>query len=286
MRNLNEHNMTEAVNARLSNCTDPRLKEIMSSLTKHLHNFVREVELTEAEWFEGIKYLTATGKMCDDKRQEFILLSDTLGVSMLTVALNNRKPAAATEATVFGPFHVPDAPLFANGADISNGALGLPFFVSGQIRGLDGEPIPNVLLDVWHADEAGFYDVQYANSDLSGRARLHADADGRFQFRTIKPAAYPIPTDGPVGKMLQAVGRHPWRPAHIHFMLQAEGYETLITHVFENGDPYLDSDAVFGVRSSLIGDYVQHEAGVLQDGTVISTSFYTLNFDFVLNPAK
>jgi hydroxyquinol 1,2-dioxygenase len=285
MRNVDENNITDVVNGRLGDCSDARLKEIVASLTTHLHNFVREVKLTEAEWMAGIEFLTATGHKCDGKRQEFILLSDALGVSMLTVAMNQGAASAATEATVFGPFHVADAPMFENGADLANGAKGSPCFVTGQVRGVDGEPVSHALLDVWHADEDGYYDVQYAGSALAGRGRLRADAEGRFHFSTIKPVAYPIPTDGPVGQLLSAVGRHPWRPAHIHFMLQAGGYERLVTQVFDSRCPYLDSDAVFGVRSSLVGDYVHHAAGTEYRGRVIAEPFYTLDFAFVLQPA-
>jgi hydroxyquinol 1,2-dioxygenase len=286
MRNLNENTITEAVNARLSTDTPPRLREIMTSLTKHLHDFVREVQLTEEEWMQGIQFLTATGQKCDDKRQEFILLSDTLGVSTLCVALNNRTPAPATESTVFGPFHAEGAAFFEAGSDISNGARGTPCFVKGQVRSVTGEPVPHAEIDVWHSDDAGFYDVQTGADEFRCRARLRADEHGNFRFRTIKPAAYPIPDDGPVGQMLNSVGRHPWRPAHIHFLVQAKGYEKLITQVFEDGDRYLDSDAVFGVRSSLVGQYPLHSAGEAYEGSVVDTPFYTLDFDLVLIPQK
>ena len=218
MRNIDEHNITDAVIARFENCTDPRLKEILSALVRHLHDFVRETRLTEKD----IEFLTATGHRSDAKRQEFILLSDTLGVSMLTVAQNHSLPAGATEATVFGPFHVEDAPRFANGADIGAGAPGEPLFVDCTIRSNDGAPLAGATVDVWQADQEGFYDVQYQN--LEGhRARgvLHSDGEGRVRFRSILPVAYPVPTDGPVGRMLVASGRHPWRPAHVHFRVQA-----------------------------------------------------------------
>lgn len=277
-----EVNITEAVNQRLSDCKNPRLVQLVSSLTQHLHDFVREVELTEEEWLYAIQFLTETGHMCTDKRQEFILLSDVLGISMLTVLINNRKPRSATEATVFGPFHVENAPWYKNGDDISHGAKGTPCFVSGKVKGVNGEPIKAVL-DIWHSDEDGFYDVQYPDDKVAGRGKLHTDDDGQFHFRTIKPVAYPIPTDGPVGTLLQGVSRHPWRPAHIHFMVVAEGYDTLITHVFEKTDPYLMSDAVFGVRSSLLGDYVRHGAGEkAPDGTIMNEPFYTMNYDMIL----
>jgi hydroxyquinol 1,2-dioxygenase len=285
MRNINEHTITAAVLDRMAQCEDPRLKEIMSALVRHMHDFAREVKLTEAEWAAGIDFLTATGQKCSDKRQEFILLSDTLGLSMLTVALNHAKSAQATEATVFGPFHVQGAPKLALGGDISGGAKGEPLFVNATVRGRDGEPVADAEVDVWEADAEGFYDVQRAGLDRpQGRAVFRTDAEGRLWFRGVMPVAYPIPTDGPVGVMLRATKRHPWRPAHVHFMIKAPGYETLITHVFRDGDEYLDSDAVFGVRNSLIGDFVSHRDGVAPDGSVQATPFHTLKFDFVLEP--
>ena len=274
MRNLNQDTVTQAVLARLATTPDPRLKEILTSLVQHLHAFAREVKLTEAEWLAGIQFLTATGQMCDDKRQEFILLSDTLGLSMLTVAMNNDKPAGCTEPTVFGPFFLEDAPQFELGDDVANGAKGEPCLVRGSIKSLDGTPIPNALINVWQADAEGHYDVQYSHlAHPQARGILHADEHGNFHFKTILAEAYPIPSDGPVGRMLSATRNHPWRPAHLHFMIEAEGYERLITHVFRDHDKYLDSDVVFGVRSSLIADWVK-----LADGS------YSLEFDFVLNP--
>jgi hydroxyquinol 1,2-dioxygenase len=285
MRNINEHTITAAVLDRMAQCEDPRLKEIMSALVRHMHDFAREVKLTEAEWAAGIDFLTATGQKCSDKRQEFILLSDTLGLSMLTVALNHAKSAQSTEATVFGPFHVQGAPKLPLGGDISGGAQGEPLFVDATVRGRDGEPVPDAEVDVWEADAEGFYDVQRAGLDRSqGRAVFRTDAEGRLWFRGVMPVAYPIPTDGPVGVMLRATKRHPWRPAHVHFMIRAPGYETLITHVFRDRDEYLDSDAVFGVRSSLIGDFVSHRDGVAPDGSTQTKPFHTLKFDFVLEP--
>jgi len=247
------------------------------------------VKLTEDEWFHAIRFLTEVGHITDDRRQEFVLLSDTLGLSMLVTTQNHRKPAACTEATVLGPFFVPDAPEYAPGDDIANGALGAPCFVSGSVVGIDGEPVAGAQLDVWQSDEHGFYDVQHA-PDAEGRiepqarGRLRTAADGTFHFRSILAEAYPIPHDGPVGRMLEALGRHPWRPAHLHFWIQADGYEPLITHVFRNGDRYLDSDAVFGVRSSLVVDWKRHEAGVARDGTPMNVPFYTVDYRFVLNP--
>lgn len=276
MRNLDQNTITEAVLARHANTENPRLKAIMSSLITHLHAFAREVELTEDEWFKGIEFLTRCGHITDDKRQEFILLSDLLGLSMLTVAMNNDKPAGCTEATVLGPFHVEDAPHYALGADISNGARGIACVVRGTVCGIDGKAVPNAHIDVWQSDEEGLYDVQHAEIDhAQGRGILNADSEGRYHFRSILAVPYAVPNDGPVGDLLKAVGRHPWRPAHLHFLIKADGYETLITHVFRSDDPYLDSDAVFGVRQSLIADWTQQA-----DGT------YLVEYDFVLNPAK
>jgi len=276
MRNLNQDTITQAVIERFSHTPDPRLKEIMTSLVQHLHAFAREVRLTEEEWFQGIQFLTDTGHITDDKRQEFILLSDTLGLSMLTVAMNNDKPAGCTESTVFGPFFVEGAPEYQNGDDVANGAAGLPCQVRGTVKGLDGKPVPNARMNVWQADAEGNYDVQYADlAHAQARGVLHADEQGRFHFKTILAEAYPIPSDGPVGRMLKATANHPWRPAHLHFMIEAPGYQRLITHVFRNHDQYLDSDVVFGVRQSLVADWVQQPDGG-----------YLLEYDFVLNPEK
>jgi hydroxyquinol 1,2-dioxygenase len=283
MRHIDEDTITQAVIARHAQAPDARLRDVMTSLVQHLHAFAREVKLTEDEWFAGIQFLTDTGHICSEKRQEFILLSDTLGLSMLVTAMNHRRPPGCTEATVLGPFHVANGPSFDLGADITNGAPGDPCYVRGQVRGLGGEPVPGAELQVWQADADGFYDVQYEGLDAHrARGTLHADAAGRFHFKTVVACEYPVPTDGPGGRMLNALGRHAWRPAHLHFMIAAPGYRRLITHIFRNGDRYLDSDAVFGVRSSLIADWVRHGPGTAPDGTASATPFYTIDFDFVL----
>jgi hydroxyquinol 1,2-dioxygenase len=287
MHAITEHNITDAVVESLQACSDPRLKEILVSLVRHLHGFVRETRLTEGEWLQGIEFLTATGHMSDERRQEFILLSDTLGVSMLTVAQNHAQPPGTTEATVFGPFHREHAPEFAQGADIANGAPGEPLFIDATVRGPDGEPVPGAIVDVWQADEDGYYDVQVPGLDAArARGVLRTDAKGGLRFRTILPVAYPVPTDGPVGRMLVATGRHPWRPAHVHFRIRAAGYKTLITHVFRAGDPYLDSDAVFGVRASLVAAYRRHEAASGPHARDVAGRYHTLDFDFVLAAAE
>ena len=287
MRNIDATTITPAFMARLADCDNPRFKEIITALVTHLHDFAREVQLTESEWMQGSEFLTATGQKCDAKRQEFILLSDTLGLSMLVVAMNHAKPAGATEATVFGPFHVDDAPRVEQGADLAQGAPGAPLFVDARVLSLDGRPIAGAEVDVWQADDDGLYDVQRAELGDTRRARgvLMTDADGHVRFRTVAPTAYPVPTDGPVGRLLLASGRHPWRPAHVHFRIRAPGYQTLVTHIFRDADPYLDSDVVFGVRSSLIGDFVRHDAGTAPDGTVMREPFYTLTQRFVLASA-
>ncbi len=285
MRNIDENTITQAVIARHANAKDARLKAIMTSLVTHLHDFARETKLTEAEWFEGIKFLTAAGHITDDKRQEFILLSDTLGLSTLVTAQQNKKPQGCTEATVFGPFHVEGAPTYEHGGDVAHGAKGEPCFVRGKVKTMAGAGIANAEVQVWQADADGFYDVQYKDlKQHQARGTLISGKDGGFHFKSIVAEAYPIPHDGPVGKLLEALGRHPWRPAHLHFMITAPGYERLITHVFRDGDKYLDSDAVFGVRSSLIADWQRHAAGgVMPDGAKADSAYYTLDFEFVLN---
>jgi hydroxyquinol 1,2-dioxygenase len=283
MRNVDENTITTAALESIANTPDPRLKQIMSALIRHLHDFAREVQLTEEEWFQAIRFLTDVGHITDDKRQEFILLSDTLGLSMLVVAQNHRKPKGCTEATVFGPFYVENAPEYPLGADLAQGAKGEPCYVEATVRGIDGEPIPNARVEVWQADAAGLYDVQYEGDEHRARGVLRTDDQGRVYFKSVLAEAYPIPTDGPVGRMLEATARHPWRPAHMHFMIEAPGYERLITHVFRDGDRYLDSDAVFGVRASLITDWECHQPGAMPDGTHSQVPFYTLKYDFVLS---
>ncbi|AVS86118.1 hydroxyquinol 1,2-dioxygenase [Paracidovorax avenae] len=287
MIDIDEWTITQAVLKAQAATQDARLRRVLDALVRHLHDFAREVELTEAEWAQGIDFLTRVGHITDDRRQEFILLSDVLGLSTLVTAQNNRRPDGCTEATVFGPFYVPDAPVVRNGDDIAHGAHGQPCFVSGTVRGIGGEPVAGATIDVWQSDEDGTYDVQRPGLDhAEGRARLASEADGRYHFRSILAVPYPIPHDGPVGQLLERTGRHPWRPAHLHFMIQAPGYETLITHVFREGGEYLESDAVFGVRSSLVADWKPHDPGTAPDGTRLDTPFHTLDYAFVLNPSS
>lgn len=285
MRNFDQTSITEAVLERVAAAPDPRIREISSALVRHLHDFVREIRPTQAEWEQGIAFLTATGHMCTGTRQEFILLSDTLGVSMLVDAINHDHQTDATESTVLGPFYVEAPPELPAGSDISDGLEGRPLLVTGRVADEAGRPLPGAIVDVWHSDEDGTYDVQREGEELAARARFRADAEGRFRFWSIKPAAYPIPHDGPVGRMLGAQGRHPWRPAHVHFMIEAPGYERLVTHVFVAGDPYLDSDAVFGVKDSLIRTFEDHPAGTAPDGREVPRDWCSLHYDFRLNPA-
>lgn len=285
MREFNEHTLTDAVLARLAATPDPRLRQIMTSLVTHLHDFVREVRPTGEEWLAGIQFLTAVGQKCDDKRQEFILLSDTLGVSMLVDFLNYGKVDHATESTVLGPFYVEHAPALPLGSSIAQHASdGDPCVVTGSVCGLDGAPLAGAVLDVWQAGGDGFYDVQKANG-TNLRAQFHADPQGKFWFRAVRPSSYPVPTDGPVGQMLQATKRHAMRPGHLHFVVSAPDHERLVTHLFIKGDPYLESDAVFAVKESLVVDCARIEAPQEARQYQVEAPFYRLHYDFVLKPA-
>ncbi|MFC9557008.1 intradiol ring-cleavage dioxygenase [Rhodococcus sp. NPDC056960] len=282
-----ERELTERVTASFDGCDNPRLRQLMQSLVQHLHAFIREVRLTEQEWQSAIDFLTAVGHITDDRRQEFILLSDVLGASMQTVTVNNEAHGSATEATVFGPFFVDDAPEVPIGGDIAGGAAGEPCWVEGTVTDTDGTPIPGARIEVWEADDDGYYDVQYDDDRVAGRAHLYADADGRYAFWGLRPTPYPIPHDGPVGKMLDAVGRSPMRASHLHFMVSAEGHRTLVTHIFVRGDELLDADTVFGVRDSLIKDFVPQPAGTrTPDGRDLATSPWSrVHFDIRLAPS-
>jgi len=283
MSNSTEQNLVNAVLEKLHHAKDPRFKQIMTSLITHLHAFVREVELTEQEWMQAIQFLTATGKKCDDKRQEYILLSDTLGVSMQVDAINHRKPGGATETTVLGPFYVSGARDMPIWADIAGDAPGEPAYVSGRVLDVNGKAIAGAVLDVWQTDGEGFYDVQRpGGNEYYARGRFTTEADGRYGFRTVKPVSYPVPTDGPVGKMLLGMGRHPYRPAHVHVIATAPGYERVATHLFVKGDEYLDSDAVFGVKRSLVVDFKEHPPGTAPDGKKSTMPFCSAEFDFRL----
>lgn len=283
MRDLNEETLTSETIKAVTGGSNARISDVSEALVRHLHAFIREIEPSQAEWDYGIDFLTRVGKMCSETRQEFILLSDTLGVSMLVDAINHRHPEGATETTVFGPFYVESRPELPLGANMSADQPGTPLFVSGTVRDIKGVAIAGASVDAWHSDDNGHYDVQ-VGADLTMRARFRTNDEGRFWFWTVRPTFYPIPNDGPVGEMLAAQGRHPYRPEHVHFMIAANGHQTLVTHLFIDDDPYLDSDVVFGVKNSLVTQYRQEGAGNAPDGSSCPQDFLTLNYDFVLSP--
>ncbi|MEC9196242.1 MAG: dioxygenase [Pseudomonadota bacterium] len=254
---FSEEGSVQTVNARMGAEINPRLATVMAALVKHLHAFAKETELTQEEWEFGIEFLTKTGQICSGERQEFILLSDVLGFSMLVDAINNRRPAGATENTVFGPFHVADAPIRQMGDCISLDGKGESCRFVGRVIDVHGEPIEGACVDVWSDNSDGFYDVQQPDVQpkWNNRGRFMTKADGAYEFVGIKPVSYPIPDDGPVGKMLGSLGRHPYRPAHMHFMVTAPGFKTIVTHTFVGDDPYLTDDTVFGVKETLVAPF-------------------------------
>ncbi|HEY5855442.1 MAG TPA: dioxygenase [Aldersonia sp.] len=283
-----EDELVATVVASFENTPNPRLKQIMQSLTKHLHAFIRDVRLTEEEWNTAIEFLTAVGHITDDKRQEFVLLSDVLGASMQTIAVNNQAYKGATDATVFGPFFVDDAPQIPLGGDMAGGAAGQPCWVEGSVTDTDGNPVAGARVEVWECDEDGFYDVQYTDGRVAGRAHLFTDENGQYRFWGLTPVPYPIPHDGPVGKMLAATGRSPVRASHLHFMVTAEDLRTLVTHIFVAGDRQIEiGDSVFGVKDSLIKEFAQQAPGApTPDGRDLGDrSWARARFDIVLAPA-
>ncbi|MEV0675460.1 dioxygenase [Actinosynnema sp. NPDC050436] len=284
---FSEERSAEVVAASFAGTRDPRLHRVLTSLVRHLHDFVKDVELTDEEWAAAIGFLTATGQTCTATRQEFILLSDVLGISMLVETLNNRAGDDLTESTVEGPFHVVASPRRELGASIAEDGRGTPCLVTGSVAGPDGRPVPGAEVDVWQADDEGFYDVQRADERAHGNLRglFTADAEGRFRFRSIVPRYYPIPADGPVGRLLEATSRHPNRPAHIHFEVSAPGYRTVTTHLFVAGTPFIDSDAVFGVKPSLVREFPEVDDPARAEQAGLPNPFRTVHFDVVLSPA-
>ena len=278
---------TDAVVESFAAAPDPRLRELLGSLVRHLHAFVRETEPTIAEWDQAIEFLTATGQKSDRERQEFILLSDVLGVSMLVETINSRKSAGtATESTVLGPFHMVLSPRRSLGENINLVGDGPQAVLEGQVRSADGTPLPGAELDVWQANDHGFYDVQQPELQPvgNGRGLFTADSGGGYWFRTIVPAYYPVPADGPVGALLAATKRHPYRPAHIHFLVTAPGHRPLTTHVFVAGSPYIDSDAVFAVKNSLITEFTLVEDPDRAASYGLTGPFRLARFNIVLQP--
>ncbi len=280
-----EENSVEVVTGRNAHARDERLKFAMEVITRKLHEAVKEIEPTQEEWLQAILFLTRTGQMCNEWRQEFILLSDVLGVSMLVDAINNRKPSGASESTVLGPFHVEGAPELPMGANICLDAKGEDMVVSGRILDTEGKPVAGAVIDVWQANDEGFYDVQQKGiqPDFNLRGVFRTGPDGRYWFRAVKPKFYPIPDDGPVGKLLGQLGRHPYRPAHLHYIIKADGFETLTTHIFDPDDRYIGTDAVFGVKQSLLAEFVAVEdAARARELDFAGPSFWEVEHDFVL----
>ncbi|SCX54533.1 catechol 1,2-dioxygenase [Klenkia marina] len=284
---FSEERSAEVVAESFAGTPDPRLRQVMTSLVRHLHDFVKDVELTEAEWEAAVDFLTRTGQTCTPTRQEFILLSDVLGVSMLVETINHRTGGTATESTVLGPFHMVASPARHLGDDIALDGKGTPCLVSGRVAGPDGEPLAGATVDVWQTNEDGFYDVQQPGIQPEGNLRgiFTTDEDGRFWFRSVVPRFYPIPDDGPVGRLLAATGRHPNRPAHLHFIAEAAGHRSVTTHVFVADSPYLDSDAVFGVKDSLVRETPEVDDPARAAELGLPNPFRTLTFDLSLLPS-
>jgi hydroxyquinol 1,2-dioxygenase len=283
--NLTEQTLTAAVQETFDSSTDQRFRQVFVCLVQHLHDFAREVRLTGDEWFTAMDFLERTGKISTPTRQEFVLLSDILGLSMLLDKINEHSGGSVTDSALLGPFYVEGRPEADNGDDISDGVTGTPMFVTGRVVNEQGEPIAGAKVDTWHSDGEGFYDVQQTeklHDQLAMRALLTTDDDGRFWYRSISPRYYPVPTDGPCGEILRAANRSPMRPQHVHFWVHAEGYQPLITQVFLKDDPYIGRDAVFADQTSLMADFVRHEPGVAPDGTSVDEPFVTLDWTLAL----
>ncbi|QIG45075.1 catechol 1,2-dioxygenase [Nocardioides anomalus] len=285
MQLVTEQNITELAKQRWATAHDERIRELLTGLVQHLHDFAREVRLTEAEWMAAVQWLTRTGQISDEKREEFILASDVLGLSMLVVQMNHRFDPAATPATVLGPFHIDGSPERGYAEDMSEGLPGVPLFVSGTVRALDGTPIGGAVLDVWQADEEGAYEAQLPVEEARLRAKYATREDGTYCLRTIAPKGYSIPMDGPVGDLIRRTEISHFRPAHVHFLLNVPGHRPLITHLFEDGAEYLDSDVVFGTKQELVVRYEHHEPGPAPDGTTLTEPWVSATYDFVLQPA-
>ena len=284
MQLVTEDNITALAEERWGTAHDERTRQLLTAMVRHLHDFAREVRLTEAEWMTAIQWLTRTGQISDEKREEFILASDVLGLSMLVVQMNHRFDPAATPATVLGPFHIDGSPELAYAADMSQGLTGVPLFISGTVRSLDGSPVGGAVLDVWQADEDGAYEAQLAVDEARLRAKYTAREDGTYCIRTIAPKGYSIPMDGPVGDLIRQTDISHFRPAHVHFLLNVPGYRPLITHLFEEGAEFLDSDVVFGTKQELVVGYQHHEPGPTPDGGTSAVPWASATYDFVLQP--
>jgi hydroxyquinol 1,2-dioxygenase len=279
---VTEDNLTDVALQRWKDIPDPRLRQVMQSLIKHLHGFVRDIEPTQAEWATAIDWLTRTGKLCSEKRQEFILTSDVLGVSMLVDAINHRRPSEATPSTVEGPFHVPNAPAVAHGGNMAGGAPGIPCFVTGTVRSLEGEPVAGAALDLWQTDGEGLYEDQREVDGPWMRGVYRTQPDGSYVIRTVAPIAYTIPMDGTVGELMNRTNISHMRPAHIHFAITAPGYHGCVTHLFQKGDEFIETDVVYGVKEPLIVEFVKKPPGKAPNGETVATAFYEVRYDFVL----
>lgn len=285
MQLVTEDNITELAAQRWASAHDPRTAQVMAALVRHLHAFAREVRLSETEWMAAMRWLTETGQISDDKREEFILASDVLGLSMLVVQMNHAFDANATPATVLGPFHIDGSPEKEFGGDMSDGLPGTPLYVTGTVRGLDGSPVGGAILDVWQADEEGAYESQIPDIDEARlRAKYATRADGTYCLRTIAPKGYSIPMDGPVGELIGGTDISHFRPAHVHFLINAAGYEPLITHLFQEGAQYLDSDVVFGTKQELVVTFESRDPGPTPDGGESAQPWLEARYDFVLQP--
>jgi hydroxyquinol 1,2-dioxygenase len=284
MQLVTEENITDLAVDRWGTAHDPRLAEIMTALVRHLHDFAREVQLTESEWMTAMLWLTKTGQISDEKRLEFILASDVLGLSMLVVQMNHRFDERATPATVLGPFHIEGSPELEFGGDMSEGVEGRPLYVHGVVRDLDGRPLAGALLDVWQADNDGAYESQLDVDEARLRAKYTTREDGSYCVRTVAPKGYTIPMDGPVGDLISQTDISHFRPAHVHFLVTATGHEPLITHLFEKGAEYLDTDVVFGTKAELVVPLVARDPGSTPDGNTSSEAWLEARYDFVLQP--
>lgn len=281
IRDIDEDTITQAVIARHAQARDARLREVMTSLVQHLHAFARDVQLTEAEWDAGLRFLAEAGRLQRAPRRELAALSDALGLSTLVAAIGGPAARGGTEATLAERLEAGPAPWLEPGGDLSGGANGTPLFVHGQVRSTDGRPLAQATVEAWQAESGGAYD---GSSPGLPRGRWRCDGDGRYAFRTVLPQPYPLVGEGPVARLLDALGREPWRPAHLHFAIEAPGHRSLATHVFRRHGPYVDDDAAFGVRRSLVVDWEAHPAGRAPDGSHCPQAFHTLEFDFVLEP--
>jgi hydroxyquinol 1,2-dioxygenase len=284
MQLVTEENITDLAVDRWGSAHDPRLAEIMTALVRHLHDFAREVQLTEAEWMTAMLWLTKTGQISDEKRLEFILASDVLGLSMLVVQMNHRFDERATPATVLGPFHIEGSPELAFGGDMSEGVPGRPLYIHGAVRDLDGKPLAGALLDVWQADNDGAYESQLDVDEARLRAKYTTREDGSYCVRTVAPMGYTIPMDGPVGDLISRTDISHFRPAHVHFLVTAPGHQPLITHLFEEGAEYLDTDVVFGTKAELVVALAPRDPGPTPDGNTSSEAWLEARYDFILQP--